>query len=82
MSNPYALAALARERQDMLLAEARAARQTRQARTQRDERSMPATRRSPLRRTQAWLASVSSRLLTRRAAKPVPSVMAKEVCGP
>jgi hypothetical protein len=82
MSHPYGLAALARERQDMLLAEARAARQARQARTQRDERSTPATRRSPFRRTPAWLASVSSLLLARRAAEPVPSTMAKEVCGP
>jgi hypothetical protein len=77
MSNPYAQLALARERQDMLLAEARAAGQARQARTQRHERDTPATCRSPLRRTPAWLASVSRRLLTRRAAKPVPSMMAE-----
>ena len=46
---------------------------------QHHERGTPATCRSPLPRTPAWLASVSRRLLTRRAAKPIPSTMAEGV---
>jgi hypothetical protein len=60
MSHPYAQAALARERQNMLLAEAEAARRARQIRNQRRQRGGPATRRSPLRWIPAWLASARS----------------------
>jgi len=44
MSHPYIQAALARERQNMLLTEAEGARRARQARTQRHQRGTPATR--------------------------------------
>jgi hypothetical protein len=70
MSHPYAQAALARERQNMLLADAEAARQARQARSQRRQRGRPAIRRSPLGWIPAWLASARGRLLTRRPESP------------
>jgi hypothetical protein len=54
MSYPSMPAALARERQDMLLAEAEAVRQARQARSYRREHGAPASRRSPL-RPRGWL---------------------------
>jgi hypothetical protein len=66
MSHPYFQAALARERQNMLLAEAEAARRARQARSQRRQRGGPAIRRSPLRWIPAWLAPARGGLLTRR----------------
>jgi hypothetical protein len=67
MSYPYVQAALARERQNMLLAEAEAARLAKQARTTHHQRGTPAHRRSPLRWTQAWLPSAWRRLLVRWA---------------
>jgi hypothetical protein len=67
MSYPYVQAALSRDRQDMLLAQAQAARRAKQARTQRHRDGTPAAGRSPLHLTPAWLASAWSRLLTRRA---------------
>jgi len=66
MSHPYIQAALARERQNMLLAEAEAVRRARQARSYRRRHGAPASRRSPLRasgRLLAW-----GRLRTRRPA--------------
>ena len=70
MSYPHAHAALARERQNMLLAEAEAVRRARQARSQRRQRGGPATHRSPLRWIPAWLASARGRPLTRRLESP------------
>ena len=67
MSYPYVQAALARDRQNMLLAEAQAARLAKQARTRHHQRGTPANRRSPLRWTPAWLPSAWRRLLTRWA---------------
>ena len=64
MSHPYIPMALARERQQTLLAEAEAVRLARQARSHRRRHGTPASRRSPL-RTQGWLLAWS-RLLTRR----------------
>ncbi len=64
MSHPYIPMALARERQDTLLAEAAAVRLARQARLHRRRHGTPASRRSAL-RTQGWLLAWS-RLLTRR----------------
>jgi hypothetical protein len=64
MSHPYIHAALARERQNMLLAEAEAARLARQARSHRRRRGTPTVRRSPLRRAPHWLPWEWSRLLT------------------
>ena len=54
MSFPYIPAALARERQDTLLAEADAVRLARQARSYRRGHTAPAGRRSPL-RARGWL---------------------------
>jgi hypothetical protein len=65
MSHPYIQAALARERQNMLLAAAEGARRASQARTQRHQRGTPATRRSLLRWTPAWLPWAWDRPLTR-----------------
>jgi hypothetical protein len=67
MSHPYVQAALARDRQNMLLAEAEAARLAKQARTPHHPRGTPADRRSPLRWTPAWLPSAWRRLLIRWA---------------
>ena len=66
MSYPYIQAALARERQDMLLAEARAVRQAREARAHRRRHAGPANRRAPLRWATGWLPPAWSRLLTSR----------------
>ena len=63
MSYPYVHAALARDRQNMLLAEAEAARLAKQARTRHRQRGTSASRRSPLRWTPAWLPSAWRRLL-------------------
>jgi hypothetical protein len=54
MSFPYIPAALARERQDTLLAEAEAVRRARQARSYRRRHGTLASRRSPL-RARGWL---------------------------
>jgi hypothetical protein len=54
MSYPYIHAALARERQDTLLAEAEAVRRARQARSYRRGHGTLAGRRSPL-RARGWL---------------------------
>jgi hypothetical protein len=80
MRDPYALAASVRDRQNMLLADAEGARWARQAPARHHQRGTPATRRSPLRWTPAWLASARSRLLTRRAESA--AVAARGVCGP
>jgi len=64
MSHPHIQAALARERQNMLLAEAEAVRRARQARSHRRRRGTPATRRSPPRRIPDWLLATWTRLLT------------------
>jgi hypothetical protein len=66
MSHPYVQAALVRDRQNMLLAEAEAARLAKQARSRRHQRGTPAIRRPPLRWTLAWLPWAWNRLLTRR----------------
>ena len=66
MSYPYIHTALARERQDMLLAEAQAVRLARQARAHRRNGGTPASHRSPFRRTSAWLLAARSRLLNQR----------------
>ena len=63
MSYPYIHTALARERQDMLLAEAQAVRLARQARAHRCNGGTPASHGSPFRRTSAWLLAAWSRLL-------------------
>ena len=64
MSHPYIQAALARERQNMLLAEAEAVRPARQARSYRRRRGTPITRRSSSRRIPDWLLATWTRLLT------------------
>ena len=64
--SPYIQATLARERQNMLLAEAEADRLARQARVQRRQHSTPAVRRSLPRQALAWLPSAWRRLFTRR----------------
>ena len=64
--SPYIQEALARERQNMLLAEAEAARCARQARAHRRQHGAPATRGSLLCRAPAWLLPTWRRLLTRR----------------
>ena len=66
MSYPYIPAAVARERQDTLLAEAEAIRRARQARSYRRGHGTPSGRRSPL-RARGWLLAWG-RLLTRRPA--------------
>lgn len=67
MTHPYIQAALARERQNMRLAEAEAHRQARRARShQRKMRGTPAFHRPLFRRTAGWLAPAWSRLLSRR----------------
>jgi hypothetical protein len=66
MSYPYIHTALARERQDTLLAEAEAVRRARQARPYRRGHDTPASRRSPL-RARGWLLAWG-RLVTRRPA--------------
>ena len=64
--SPYIQEALARERQNMLLAEAEAARCARQARAHRRQHGAPATRGSLLCRAPAWLLPAWRRLLTPR----------------
>jgi hypothetical protein len=64
MNYPYMHTALARERQDTLLAEAKAARLAREARAYRREAASTATRRA--RRASGWLPSAWSRLLASR----------------
>ena len=66
--SPYIQLTLARERQNMLLADAEAARLARQARAQRRQHRTPATRRSLLRHALPWLPPAWSRLLTGRGA--------------
>jgi hypothetical protein len=68
MSYPYIHTALARERQDMLLAEAQAVRLARQARGHRRHDGTPANHRSPFRRTPAWLLAAWSQRPGRREA--------------
>jgi hypothetical protein len=64
MSYPHIPAALARERQNTLLAEAEAVRRGRQARVHRHGHGTPASHRSPL-RARGWLLTWG-RVLTRR----------------
>ena len=66
--SPYIHLTLARERQNMLLADAEAARLAKQARAQRRQHGTPATRTSLLRRALPWLPSAGRRLLIRRPA--------------
>ena len=66
--SPYIQLTLARERQNMLLADAEAARLARQARAQRRQHSTPVARRPLLRHALAWLPPAWPRLLTRRPA--------------
>jgi len=66
MSHPHVLAALARERQNMLLAEAEAARLANRARVHR-RRSTPVARSSPSLRPQRWLSPAWRRLFRRPA---------------
>jgi hypothetical protein len=66
MGYPCIQTALARDRQDMLLAEAQAVRLARQARAHRRSGGTPANRRSPFGRTSAWLPAAWSRRLTQR----------------
>jgi hypothetical protein len=65
MIHPYIQAALARERQNTLLAEAEAHRQARQARSHQRRRGTPAFHRPLFRLTAGWLARAWSRPLTR-----------------
>jgi hypothetical protein len=66
MGYPRIHSALARERQNTLLAEAQATHQARQARVHRRWHGTPAARRSPIRRTARRLSSAWGRLLTSR----------------
>ena len=66
MTHPYMHAALARERQDTLLAEAHARRLAKEARAHRRGQADPADRGARFRRASAWLPSAWSRLLTSR----------------
>ncbi len=66
MNYPYMHTALARERQDTLLAEAQAAHLAREARAYRREAASSATRRARFRRASGWLPSAWSRLLASR----------------
>ncbi len=68
MSFPYIPAALARERQDTLLAEAEAVRRARQARSYRREHGTQASPRSPL-RARGWLLAWGRVLVRRPAAR-------------
>jgi hypothetical protein len=68
MSHPYIQQALARERQNMLLAEAEAIRLARQARAHRRKHRTPAIRGSLFRRTADWL--LATRRLRTRLAPP------------
>ena len=66
MSYPYMHAALARERQDTLLAEARAAHLAGEARSHRRKHATATARGTRPRRASGWLTSAWSRLLTSR----------------
>ena len=66
MSHPYMHTALARERQDTLLAVAQAAHLAREARAYRRRQAGTAARRARFRRASGWLPSAWSRLLTSR----------------
>jgi hypothetical protein len=66
MNYPYIHTALARERQDTLLAEAQAARRARETRLHRRSQASAATRSTRFRRASGWLPSAWSRLLTSR----------------
>jgi hypothetical protein len=66
MSYDYVHTALARERQNMLLAEAQAAHLASQARSRRRRDRAPGGRRSPRRWPLVWLPSARGRLLTSR----------------
>lgn len=66
MTHPYIGAALARERRNMLLAEAEAHRQARQARSHQRKHGVLASRKPPFRRITGWLLHAWSGLLTRR----------------
>ena len=66
MSYPHIHAALARERQDRMLAEAQAARLAREARAYRRGHAGAAARGARFRRASGWLPSAWSRLLTSR----------------
>jgi hypothetical protein len=66
MSYPYIHAALARERQETLLAEAQATRLAREARSHRRRHASTAARGARFRRAAGWLPSAWSRLLTSR----------------
>jgi hypothetical protein len=66
MTHPYIKAALARERQNMLLAEAEAHRQARQARSHRRKHGGLAFRKPPFLRIPGWLPHAWGGLLTRR----------------
>jgi hypothetical protein len=71
--SPYIHETLARERQNMLLAEAAADRIARQARARRHQHGAPAARRSLPHRALAWLPSAWGRALIRR---PEPASVA------
>jgi hypothetical protein len=66
MSYPHMHAALARERQDTLLAEAQAAHQAREARAHRRKAPSTAARGARIRWAPGWLPSAWSRLLSSR----------------
>jgi len=66
MNYPYIHMALARERQDTLLAEAQAALRAREARSHRRSQAGAATRSARFRRASGWLPSAWSRLLASR----------------
>lgn len=66
MSYPYIHTALARERQDTLLAEAQAAHRARKARGYRRGHASTAARGARFHRASGWLPSAWSRLLTSR----------------
>jgi hypothetical protein len=66
MSYPYIHAALARERQETLLAEAQAVHLAREARSHRRRHASTAARGARFRRAAGWLPSAWSRLLTSR----------------
>ena len=66
MSYPYMHAALARERQDTMLAKAQAAHLASEARAYRRGHADAAARGARCRRASGWLPSAWSRLLTSR----------------
>jgi len=77
MGSPYIMLELARERQDMLLAEAEATRRARRARADRRGRGTTATPRSPVHRMPGWLRPAWSRLAAwRPEPEPEPAAPA------